>query len=185
MHVSVWILEARFVGDKALGRITSSLTYVPGSIFLDPRGGVQDSAPGSSNYPYVQVLILSDFPSSCCWVFPFPSTPCFLEVEPTSHPTSQTSMSLSSVTCLSLTFFNAEPVGPFLLFIGFPSYLQPLLCSFSEALLASSSLPSLLHLIDVSPLRTLSICPDLGEIFLIFPGRVSASSVAFGLYPKP
>lgn len=48
-----------------------------------------------------------------------------------------------------------------------------------------SSPPSLLHLVDISPLRTLSVCLDLGEIFLIFPGRVSASSVAFVLYPNP
>lgn len=93
------------------------------SYFSRPPGRGPGQCPGSSNYSYVQVPILSDFPSSCFWVFPFPSTPCFLEEEPTSYPTSQISVSLSSVICLSLTFFNAKPVGPFLLLIGFPDYL--------------------------------------------------------------
>lgn len=136
-------------GRTPLGRIISSLACVPrvirGSLSLPPGNGPGQGQ--SWDRPHLQALILADsLAKHYCWVFLFPSNPCFLKEEsmPTPHP-KLLLMSESSITCLLLKFLHAKSTGVFSPLTSFPSYFQPLLHSFSRALL--------LYLADISPLR--------------------------------
>lgn len=150
MHVCVWVLEAPSVGDKHLW----GESFPPWHVCLGWSGATPSLPPGNGpgqgqswDRPHLQALILADsLAKHYSWVFLFPSNPCFLKEEsmPTPHP-KLLLMSESSITCLLLKFLHAKSTGIFSPLTSFPSYFQPLLYSFSRALL--------LYLADISPLR--------------------------------